>query len=477
MDEIFGYLPPTANPPSKKPMMTMLKQGRAFGLGCLLATQNPVDLDYKALSNIGTWWLGRLQTERDKLRVLDGLEGVAGAQNARFDRAAMEKLLSALGNRIFLMNNVHEDGPVLFHVRWAMSYLCGPLTRSQIKSLMDPKRAAFAAGALAEAAAAPTNPMVMPAMAPPGAGAGRPLLGPGVTERFAPPAGAPGTVVYRPHLLRAGSVRFSSAKASVDESRTVADVRQLTAQGVDWQTDVSPPVRMDGLAAESVAGASFAELPGFAMNAQNYRQVEKDFADWLYREQRLQLFRCPAFKVWSKPGEPEGDFRGRLAHQAREERDAAVEKLRAAARKKAAVLEQRLQTAAGTLERQKAEASGAKMQAGISVLGSVLGAVLGRKSGIGSLIRGGGTAMSRASSAYKQQMDVGMAADKVTAIQQQIAEIEQDLQAQIAGIEQGFDPTTIALETETIAPAKSSIKVDLVALLWLPCDERGAAAW
>jgi Helicase HerA, central domain len=143
MDEIFGFLPPTANPPSKRPMMTMLKQARAFGLGCLLATQNPVDLDYKALSNIGTWFLGRLQTERDKARVLDGLEGAAGAQNAKFDRKQMEVLLSGLGNRIFLMNNVHEDGPVLFHVRWVMSYLTGPLTRGQIKGLMDPKRGDF----------------------------------------------------------------------------------------------------------------------------------------------------------------------------------------------------------------------------------------------------------------------------------------------------------------------------------------------
>ena len=143
MDEIYGFLPPTANPPSKRPMMTMLKQGRAFGLGCLLATQNPVDLDYKALSNIGTWFLGRLQTERDKMRVLDGLEGAAGSQNAKFDRKQMETLLSGLGNRVFLMNNVHEDAPVLFHVRWVMSYLTGPLTRGQIKGLMDAKRRDF----------------------------------------------------------------------------------------------------------------------------------------------------------------------------------------------------------------------------------------------------------------------------------------------------------------------------------------------
>ncbi|MFZ4595185.1 MAG: ATP-binding protein, partial [Verrucomicrobiaceae bacterium] len=146
MDEIFGYLPPTANPPSKKPMMILLKQARAFGLGILVATQNPVDLDYKALSNIGTWWLGRLQTERDKARVLDGLEGAVSGQGASFNRKEMEVLLSGLGNRVFLMNNVHEDGPLVFNVRWIMSYLRGPLARNEIKTLMDPIRPAKAKG-------------------------------------------------------------------------------------------------------------------------------------------------------------------------------------------------------------------------------------------------------------------------------------------------------------------------------------------
>ena len=136
MDEIFGYLPPTANPPSKLPLLTLLKQARAFGVGVVLATQNPVDLDYKALSNAGTWFIGRLQTERDKARMLDGLQGATEGQKG-FDRGGMEALLAALGNRIFLMNNVHDDAPIVFETRWAMSYLRGPLTRDQIKTLMS----------------------------------------------------------------------------------------------------------------------------------------------------------------------------------------------------------------------------------------------------------------------------------------------------------------------------------------------------
>ena len=137
MDEVFGYFPPTKNPPSKQPMLTLLKQARAFGLGCVLATQNPVDLDYKGLSNAGTWFLGRLQTERDKARVLEGLEGASAQAGSTFDRAAMERTLAGLGSRVFLMNNVHDNEPVVFETRWAMSYLRGPLTRNQIQDLVD----------------------------------------------------------------------------------------------------------------------------------------------------------------------------------------------------------------------------------------------------------------------------------------------------------------------------------------------------
>ena len=153
MDEIFGYLPPVANPPSKAPLLTLLKQARAFGFGVVLSTQNPVDLDYKALSNAGTWLIGRLQTEQDQQRVLDGLEGAAAGAGARFDRRETMKILAGLKNRTFLMNNVHEDRPVLFESRWAMSYLRGPLTRDQIRKLQPackprrrPRQAAPAAG-------------------------------------------------------------------------------------------------------------------------------------------------------------------------------------------------------------------------------------------------------------------------------------------------------------------------------------------
>ena len=463
MDEIYGYLPPTANPPSKKPMMTMLKQARAFGLGCLLATQNPVDLDYKALSNIGTWFLGRLQTERDKLRVLDGLEGAAGSQNAKFDRASMEKLISGLGNRVFLMNNVHEDGPVLFHVRWVMSYLTGPLTRGQIKTLMDPKRAQFETSA---APSAEANPMARPGVSPSAAPSPRPAVGAGVTEIFAELEDGGEVAVYQPHLLREGTVHFSSAKAGVDGSRAVRLVNRVTATGIDWEKQVPPPARLDE-GTQPAAGAGFGELPGFAMNAANYKQVEKDFAEWLYRNERAEVFTCPALKAWSKLGESEGDFRARLAHEAREARDAAVEKLRAAMTKKLAAMESKLATAEGRLAKEKAEANAAKMQAGVSVLGGILSGIFGRKAGLGSITRGT-SAIGRASSAYKQHQDVANADAKIAAITGEMQALQAELEAETEKISASYEPDALAIETESLKPTRSDVKVERVALLWLP---------
>lgn len=474
MDEIYGYLPPSANPPSKRPLMTLLKQGRAFGLGCLLATQNPVDLDYKALSNIGTWFLGRLQTERDKLRVLDGLEGATASQNAAFDRGSMERLISSLGNRVFLMNNVHENGPAVFQVRWVMSYLTGPLTRSQIKSLMDPKRAEFGEAGPATGPAA-ANPMAMPA-APAASGSARPPVPAGVDERFLPAAGDAADLIYLPHLYREATVAFSSAKMGVEGSRIVRQTHPVTASGIAWDHEVPTPAAAARADREPAPGAGFAELPGFAMNAGNYKQVEKDFADWVYRNERLEVFHCPSLKAYSAFGESEADFRSRLLHQAHEARDAAIEKLRSTAARKIATLEDRLQTANQRLAKEKAEASASKMQAGASVLGGLLGGLLGRKVTLGTLTRGS-TAIGKATTAYKQHQDVANAEGKITSLQEEIDRIQAELQAGIDQLAASFDPATLPLETETLKPAKSDVKVTAAALLWLPHDAQGKPAW
>lgn len=468
MDEIFGYLPPTANPPSKRPMMTLLKQGRAFGVGCLLATQNPVDLDYKALSNIGTWFLGRLQTERDKARVLDGLEGAATSQGAGFDRSEMDRLLSGLGNRVFLMNNVHEDAPVLFHVRWVMSYLAGPITRGQIKTLMDPKRGAFTPPPELP------NPMALPSATPEAPDSARPAIGAGVVEMFIHPAGVVDDIIYQPHLLREGKVHFTSAKADVDASRAVRTVSAITPTGIDWEKKVEAPVNM--LDSAPATGAGFAELPGFAMNATNYKQVEKDFSEWIYRNERGDVWYCQALKTWSKLGESEADFRARLLHQAHEARDEAVEKIQAATARKLRTVESRLQTAEGQLARNTASAKSAKVQASVSILGGILGTLFGRKAGVGTITRGS-TAVNRSTTAYNRSQSEEASRAKVESIREEIKEIERELETEVKKISASFDPQSLELEAEALRPTRANVIVDRVALLWLPFTNSGHPAW
>ena len=263
MDEIYGYLPPVQNPPSKKPLLTILKQGRAFGLGCLLATQNPVDLDYKALSNIGSWFLGRLQTARDKDRVLDGLEGAAASQGGNFDRQSMEETLAGLGSRVFLLNNVHEDGPVTFHVRWVMSYLRGPLSRRQIKTLMDPIKAALpsetpAGAAAATAEALKEEPEIIYQLAS------------SIDEVYMPLTQMPGDrkVVYRPAALGVAEVSFSSSKYDIHGSRASTTVVPFGDESIldfDGATRFNKAWR--GFEDKPVEGATRAHLPDYAQDS------------------------------------------------------------------------------------------------------------------------------------------------------------------------------------------------------------------
>lgn len=452
MDEIFGYLPPTANPPSKKPLMTILKQGRAFGLGTLLATQNPVDLDYKALSNTGTWWLGRLQTERDKMRVIEGLEGAAVGNAGGFDKAKTERMLAGLGSRVFMMNNVHEDEPVVFHVRWVMSYLRGPLSRGQIRTLMEPKRDAFIGSFASEKAA--SNPMSM-GSAKSSPSSARPIVGDGVVEYFA----TPNDDDYVPYLLRQATVHFSSSKADVDEAMIVRQITPIGPEGIDWDDLKICTTPLKQLADEPEEKIGFAELPGYAMNADNYKTVEDEFEDWVYRNERLNLYYSSVFKEYSKPSESEGDFRARLSHKAREIRDDMIEPLRQKYAKKIASKTRMMERAEMALDREKTQASTAKWEAGASILGGLLGGLFGgRKRKIST------TAAKRA---YTQHGDIKIAQQKVDSYREEIEEIERELSREIEEREELYDAATTELEPYALKPYKKDIEVDSVALLWV----------
>ncbi len=475
MDEIFGYLPPTANPPSKMPMLTLLKQARAFGVGLVLATQNPVDLDYKALSNMGTWFIGRLQTERDKARLLDGLESAAGGG---FDRSQIEKIISDLGNRVFLVNNTHEDAPELFQTRWALSYLRGPLTRDQIKTLMQPYKDG-------EPAASKPTPLPAPAMGG-GTSPQPPTLPPGLKQFFVPVRGATsggGNLVYRPHILGAAKVHYSDSKAKVDTSASLVYVTSVTDEAIPvlWEKAETLDVPATDLEKSPRSGAEFAALPPAAGQAKNYADWERDFATWLYGSQRLDLLQSPSLKVASNPGEDERDFRIRLAQLAREHRDELAEALRKKYAPKIAALQERLRRAEATRAKQEEQARKAKIDTALSVGATLLGAFAGRKVLSQSNLSKARSAMRGVSRSAEESQDVKRAAETVESVNAQLTALEAEFEAEMAVLQEKIDPLTEPLETISLKPKKTDIQVQLLTLAWLPFwqDEEGAltAAW
>ncbi len=483
MDEIFGYFPPTANPPSKVPLLTLLKQGRAFGLGVLLVTQNPVDLDYKGLSNAGTWFIGRLQTERDKARMLEGLEGIAGGSGMKFDRNQMEQTLAGLGNRIFLLNNVHEDGAEIFETRWDMSYLRGPLTRTQIKTLMEPVKANATAtpqtAAAMAASASSTSANVSPAMSPaedvatkPAVGGQRPALPPGVSQYFIPVrgSGSAGTsLVYHPALLGVAEIGYSDSK-SIDMTQSLSLLAPMGTGpiAVDWGQASVVDLPVEDLEESPEAGAQFAELPGNASKSKSYDSWEKDLATWIYRNQKLELMESPSLEIASNPGESERDFRVRLQQRAREQRDEAAEKLRQKYAPKMAALAEKKRRAEQTVEREAEQAKGQKLQTAISFGATLLSSFMGRKAISLTTLGRATTAARGVSRSMKEGEDVDRAQETVEAVNQQIADLDAQFKSETDSLEKSNDAQTEQLETISLKPKKSNITVKLLTLAWAP---------
>jgi hypothetical protein len=465
MDEVFGYFPPTANPPSKTPMLTLLKQARAYGLGVVLATQNPVDLDYKGLSNAGTWWLGRLQTERDKARVLDGLEGVATTSGGDFDRRRIEAVLSGLDSRVFLMHNVHEDAPAIFHTRWAMSYLRGPLTRSQIKTLMEPRKQAAAA---AQPAAA--QPAAAPRSAP------RPVLPPGIREGFLPPRPPGGEgLVYRPGLLAPARLHFVSARHKIDTWRELAVMAPLPEDEIaddPWEGAESITGGLPHLDPEPRAGADFAALPPAAMHPKRYAAWGRKLKSRLYVERSETVWRAPALKASSAPGESEGEFRARLAQTAREQRDLAVEKLRKKYAPKLARMNERIRKAGERVEREKSQYKQQKLQTAISMGATVLGALFGRKIASRGTVGRATTTMRGAGRVGKEKGDIAAAGENLAALEAQLVELEAEFEAETESLRDAYAPEALELEAKSIRPRKADIAVGDLTLAWTPWLKR-----
>jgi hypothetical protein len=458
MDEVFGYFPPVANPPSKQPLLTLLKQARAFGLGVVLATQNPVDLDYKGLANMGTWFLGRLQTQQDRARVLDGLQSANAAGGRGFDRDQLERLLASMGKRVFLMNNAHDDAPELFQVRWALSYLRGPLSRDEISRLARPGGAPLAANAAATVTA------VAPRPAP--ATSQRPLLPPDLAQSFlraTRPASADETLVYEPAVLGEAVVAFRNAKTDIDQRREVVLVARLDGAPASdlWEGAERLVASVPGIDPEPGAGARFGDVPPEVLSSRSWPAWSRQLASHLRDAETLEVFTHRATRLTSAPGEPERDFRIRVQEGLRAARDEATADLRRRYAPKLAALEEKLRNAQHRLERESEQVQHQGLQTAISIGATLLGAFLGRKVGATTAARSAGRVL-------KEQGDVARAGESVEAVSARLAELNAEFARELETL--GALPGEADLEFEVLVvrPARGGVEVRRVAFVWLP---------
>ena len=476
MDEIFGFFPPVANPPSKEPMLTLLKQARAFGLGVVLTTQNPVDLDYKGLSNTGTWFIGRLQTVQDRERVLDGLEGAV--QGGTFSRAALSDTLSSLDNRVFLLHNVHENAPAIFQTRWAMSYLRGPLSRDQVRVLMKGKApdtaitTARTQDAIQKSApvqsTADTTPL-LPAVPPDIPQRYLPVRVPRETAETIMLRSGPGkieaaSILYEPALLASGRIHYTSTKMEQEAERDFSLLAPFSTAGtVTWEQAVPYTGPFTDLASAAPADARYAVTAETIRALKKFSGEKQALTTSLVHSRELKLASCPAVKLISKPGEPENEFLLRVRLAARERRDAEVDALRKRYEAKIETLEDRLRKAELAAERKQADAEARKREAMISAGESVIGVLFGRKRS-----RSGSTAASKYRQSSSAVASAREAEENARVLADDIQELKDEFEKEAAVITSRWDNAIKEVDEITIKPKKTGIEVTSFFFAWVP---------
>ncbi|MDG2111461.1 MAG: ATP-binding protein, partial [Actinomycetota bacterium] len=442
MDEVFGYLPPTANPPSKRPLLTLLKQARAFGVGLLLSTQNPVDLDYKALSNTGTWMIGRLQTERDKLRLMDGLTAASGD----VDMAELGDTISGLPKRTFVLHQTHGKQPRLFQTRWAMSYLAGPLTRAQIEQLTPDRpstpasSAASSEPAQAPAAAEPAPPQladdetdVMPSIAD------------GTQVRFVDPAApwarelnaSPNPSRYEPALVARVQMRFDEARAG----DFTADIEwESVLHPVDASPDPARALTVDydeRDLRDTGSDTAVFQLSDARLDTKTfYRSYTSKLKEHLYRTRTTELIGNKQLKLYSRAGESAEDFATRCEAAADDRADEESAKLRDKYEKRVDRAELTLAKAEDRVRELEETAEARKKDEMLSGAGSLLGALLGGKRGglAGRLARGLGGAGRRRSRSSQAGERLRSAQNRVDEAGEKIYDLEIELEDELTEI-------------------------------------------
>lgn len=497
MDELFGYLPPQSNPPSKKPLLRLLKQARAFGLGLLLATQNPVDLDYKALSNAGAWFIGKLQTEQDKNRLLDGLESAAGG----LPRSVFDKLISSLGKRVFLLHNVHAKQPALFQSRWAMNFLPGPLTRNQIPALNELAgatgetgwaRGADSVSLTANRPGVPPEsdaprpvpvmesfsvPQPSPSTSLPGS-ITRPPVPTGVGEYFLPtnlslteamyatgegiPEAALKGVLYRPALLAVGRVRFLDRKYGVDTEVLRAALVNTLDRGnrLRWEEHPLASLPADKIEKTPAPQARFETLPALLTDARQMTALQRDFADFLYRTVTVKARANEALKVYAGPDVSSAEFMQACAETARAGRDAEIEKVRARYERQIKTLQDKLTREQRELEMDKAELQNRKIEEWGTLGENLLG---GRR-----VMRRVSTSLTKRRMTEQAKAEVEESVEAIAGYEEQLKALQAEQEAALAEINDRWGDLVNDIMEVTVAPKKTDIFVERFGVAWMP---------
>jgi hypothetical protein len=494
MDEIYGYLPPIANPPSKGPLLRMLKQARAFGVGLLLATQNPVDVDYKALSNAGTWFIGKLQTDQDKQRLLDGLMGAAGTTS----RAELDNLISQLGKRVFVLHNVHNARPQVFQTRWTMNFLAGPLTRVQVPALNElvgakpPKAPAVAAPASA-AAVSDTQPNRPQAAAPAvaaqpsasvAAGQGsqtKPPVPPDLAEYYVPQThslpeafAAAGEsmpaeaviryVLYRPALLFSAKIHFLDRRMGVDTTITRAGLIKDPPRGgaVRWEDFAANNEWLEKLDTSPTPGALFGDIDAPLNEAKRMNALHKDFTDWAYRASAVKARVNQALKVFAGPDISQADFMKACADAARDARDNELGKATAVLDRKIKTLEDKLaredrelQQDQTQLNQRKTEELGNALEMGASLFG------LGRKKSIS-------TQLTKRRLTEQAKGNVEESVQVIAQYKKDLADLMQQREQISQEISDRWGQVVNDVREVDVTPKKADIYVNMFGVAWLP---------
>ena len=487
-DEIYGYLPPSRNPSSKQPLLRMLKQARAFGVGLLLATQNPVDVDYKGLSNAGSWFVGKLQTERDKERLLDGLESVSGGVNRR----EFDKIISTLGKRVFLLHNVHAKAPVIFQTRWAMNYLAGPLTRAQIPLLNQlsgteeavvSEQPSAAPGtnraAAASAGVASTTGVRKPSSA--GATSTKPTPPAGADEYFLPlsfsvteafkasaepiPAEAKlEAVLYRPVLLAAANSRILDRRYGIDsevEASALVDAPDKNG-AIDWEDFPYKGPSLEKLERSPAPQAIFESIALPLSDGKLMASMNRDFTDWVYRTVKLTVRENKLLKVVARPGMSQAEFMTECTNAARAGRDQELAKSLSTIERQIATLERRLEKEESELKNDQEDLNSRNWEQTQTIADNVFGVF--RKGKINRLNR----AIEKNRMKNQAEADVEESKISINQLKEQIADLQKQKEAKFQEITARWGEMVDKVDETVLTPRKSDIFIDRFGIAWMP---------